>query len=122
MKEANSLQALVDRGSGATDTGGFVSLLTVSNKAHALLFLGDDVREEGPPRISQFQIRNARYLFIDVIMNLEIYFTPPAFILSTLSFLAQKGNSVLEYSLTDVLKRMQTICMIDKTEGPLFEQ
>lgn len=39
VKEANSLQALVDGGSGATDTGGFVSLLTVSNKAHALLFL-----------------------------------------------------------------------------------
>lgn len=55
-------------------------------------------------------------------MKLEICFMPPPFILSTLSFLAQKGTTVLKYSLTDVLKRMQTICMIDKTEGPLFEQ
>ena len=33
----NSLQALVDRCSEATGTGGFVSLLTVANKAQALL-------------------------------------------------------------------------------------
>lgn len=39
-KEANSLQALVDRNSGATDTGGFVSLSTAANRAHvSLLFL-----------------------------------------------------------------------------------
>lgn len=36
-KEANSLQALVESSSGATDTGGFVSLSTVVNKARALL-------------------------------------------------------------------------------------
>ena len=35
-KEAKSLQALVDRNSEATDTGGFVSLSTVANKARAL--------------------------------------------------------------------------------------
>ena len=39
-KEANSLQALVDRNSEATDTGRFVSLSTVANKARELfLFL-----------------------------------------------------------------------------------
>ena len=38
--DANSLQALVDRCSEATGTGGFVSLLTVANKAQAFfLFL-----------------------------------------------------------------------------------
>ena len=38
--DANSLQALVDRCSSATGTGGFVSLSTVANKAQALfLFL-----------------------------------------------------------------------------------
>ncbi len=39
-KEANSLQALVDNSSEATDTGGFVSLSTMANKTRALfLFL-----------------------------------------------------------------------------------
>ena len=38
--DANSSQALVDRCSEATGTGGFVSLSTVANKAQALfLFL-----------------------------------------------------------------------------------
>ena len=36
-KEANSLQALVERCSDATDTGGFVNLTTVANRARALL-------------------------------------------------------------------------------------
>ena len=36
-KDANPLQALVDRYSEATGTGGFVSLLTVANMARALL-------------------------------------------------------------------------------------
>lgn len=36
-KEANSLQALVDKCSEATGTGEFVSLLTVANKTRALL-------------------------------------------------------------------------------------
>lgn len=35
--ETNSLQALVDRCSEATDTGGFISLWAVANKARALL-------------------------------------------------------------------------------------
>ena len=36
-KVENSLQALAERSSGATDTGGFVSLSTVVNRARALL-------------------------------------------------------------------------------------
>ena len=40
MKKAESLHALVDRNSEATDTGGLVNLSTVANKARALfLFL-----------------------------------------------------------------------------------
>jgi len=39
-KEENSLQAVVDKNAEATNTGGFVSLSTVANKARALfLFL-----------------------------------------------------------------------------------
>ncbi len=35
--KANSLQALKDRNSGSTNTGGFVNLSTVANRARAFL-------------------------------------------------------------------------------------
>ena len=70
-KEANSLHALVDRSSEATDTGGFFSLSTVANKARAMFL--------------------AINLFIDVNMNLEICFLPPAFSFSTLFFLFSRS-------------------------------
>ena len=54
VKEANSLQALVDRNSEATDTGGFVSLSTVGT---CIVFVfGNDIREERLSCIFKFQI------------------------------------------------------------------
>ena len=53
-KDANSSQALVDRCSEATGTGGFVSLSAVANRAWALLLFVDNVWEEGLPWLFQF--------------------------------------------------------------------
>ena len=60
------MQALVDRNSEATDTGGFVSLSTV------VFVFGNDVREERLSGNFQFQMIKAKSLFIDFKVNLEI--------------------------------------------------
>ena len=65
--EANSLQALVDRSSEATDTGGFVSLY--SSKQGKCVVFGNDVREERLSCIFQFQIiKGVRYVTVHLIL------------------------------------------------------
>ncbi len=88
------MQALVADSSEATDTGGFVSLSAVANKMFVVLVSGDDVREEGLPCISQCQITNLKSLFVDLIMNLEICFSPPTFSFLTFSFFSSYQHGI----------------------------
>ena len=86
VKKANSLQALVDRNSEATDTGGLVSLSTVANKARELFLFLVMMSEERLSCLFYFLIIYAESLFIYFQVNLEICFSPPAFSFSALSF------------------------------------
>ncbi len=75
--EDNSLHDLMNKGSGATDTGGFVSLPTVANKARALLLFWSQRRRTAlhfsvknhKCKVSLYRCHNA----------LEIYFSSYAF-------------------------------------------
>lgn len=83
------MQAVVDISSKATDTGGFVyrkpNRKVESRKQDTCnILFTDDVREDGPPFKFQFQIICVKLM--DVIMNLEICFLPPAFSFMTFSF------------------------------------